>query len=107
MKPAVFWLKLSALSAFLLFVVFFQGVAAGGKDLDERCAFAGQELDQDYRILHPQEPLQLFPLTNKCNALYDTVPGWTNPALAVLAILTLSFFAAMLAALFIRLKSRL
>jgi hypothetical protein len=42
----------------------------------------------DYRVRYPHEPLQLFPLTNKCNALYDTVPGWTNPALAVLAVLT-------------------
>jgi hypothetical protein len=95
------------MSAFLMFVVFFQSVFAAGKDLDESCAFAGRDLDQNYRLSHPHEPLQLFPLANKCNALYDTVPAWTNPMLAVLAILTMSFFAVALATVFIRVKSRI
>jgi formate-dependent nitrite reductase membrane component NrfD len=47
-----------------------------------------------------------FPLTTKCNAEYDLVPAWANPALAVLALLTVSFLAMALAALIIRVKSR-
>ncbi len=34
------------------------------------------------------------------------LPAWTNPALAILAILTVSFFGAMPAALFIRIRGR-
>jgi hypothetical protein len=107
-KPTGFWLKLTVLSAFLLIVVFFQGVAAGGLDVGEACGLgAGQPYDHEYRSQHAHEQLQLFPLTTKCNAEYDLVPAWTNPALAVLALLTVCFFGAMLAALFIRVKSRL
>jgi hypothetical protein len=88
-------------------VVFFQGVAAGGLDVAEACELdAGQPYDHEYRSQHAHEQLQLFPLTTKCNAEYDLVPAWTNPALAILAILTVFFFGAMLAALFIRIRGR-
>jgi hypothetical protein len=108
MKRAESWLKLTLLSVLLLFVVFIQGVAAGGLDVAEACELgAGQAYDHEYRSQNAHEQLQLFPLTTKCNADYDLVPAWTNPALAVLAILTVAFFGAMLAALFIRVKSRL
>ncbi|TLM83227.1 PAS domain-containing protein [Pseudarthrobacter sp. NamE5] len=107
MKPSG-WLALSMLSAFLLFLVFFQGAAAGGLDVAEACALrAGQPYDHEYRRLHKDEQLQLFPLTTKCNAEYDLVPPWTNPALAVLALLMVACFAMALATLFIRVKSRL
>jgi hypothetical protein len=107
-EPAGFWLKLTVLSAFLLFVVFFQGVAVGGLDVVEACELdAGQPYDHEYRSQHTHEQLQLFPLTTKCNAEYDLVPAWTNPALAVLAVLTASFLTMALAALFIHVKSRL
>jgi glucan phosphoethanolaminetransferase (alkaline phosphatase superfamily) len=46
-------------------------------------------------------------LTTKCNAEYDLVPPWTNPALAILAILTASFLAMALASLFVRLRGKL
>lgn len=106
-KPAEFWLKLTVLSAFLLFVVFFQGVAPGGLDVAEACELgAGQTYDHQYRSQNAHEQHQLFPLTTKCNAEYDLVPPWTNPALAILAILTASFFGAMLAALVIPFRGR-
>lgn len=70
-KPAEFWLKLTALSAFLLVVVFFQGVFAGGLDVAEACELgAGQPYDHEYRSQN------------------------------------VSFFGAMLAALFIRIRGR-
>lgn len=105
-KRAGFWLKLTVLSAFLAFVVFFQGVAAGGLDVAEACGLAGQLYDREYRSQNAHEQLQLFPLTTRCNAEYDMVPAWTNPALAILAILTASCFGAMLAALFLRFRGR-
>ncbi|RDV12908.1 hypothetical protein DXK94_00010 [Arthrobacter sp. RT-1] len=105
-KPAG-WLALSVLSAVLLFVVFFIGVSAGGLDVGEVCELGGHRYDHEYRSQNAHEQLQLFPLTIKCNAEYDLVPPWTNPALAVLALLTLSFFAMALAVLFVRVRSRL
>lgn len=103
-NPTSVWLKLTLLSTFLLFLVFCQGIFASGKDIDETCAAAGEELDQEYRLQNAHEPLQLFPLHDKCNALYDTVPAWTNPALVVLAILTVSFFGAAFVSVFIRMN---
>jgi hypothetical protein len=106
-EPVGLWLKLTSLSAFLLVLVFCQGVFASGKDIDETCEFSGQEYDEEYRLQHAHEFSRLFPLTAPCNAFYDTVPAWTNPALVVLAILTVSFFAAALGSVFVRVKSRL
>ena len=77
------------------------------EDLDDTCLAAGQELDINYRLQNLHEPAQFFPLHNKCNALYDTVPDWVNPVLAFLAFLTVVFLVAMASALFIRVKSRL
>lgn len=106
-KPAEFWLKLSALSAFLTFLVFFQGAFASGLDVAEACELgAGQSYDREYRSQNAHEQLQLFPLTSKCNAEYGLVPPWTNPALAILAILTVFFIGAMLTSLFNRFKGR-
>lgn len=105
-KPAR-WLALTMLSAFLLVMVFLQGLSAGGLDVGEACELGGHRYDHEYRSQNAHEQLQLFPLTTKCNAEYDLVPPWTNPALAVLALLTGSFFVMALAALFTRVKSRL
>lgn len=105
-KPAGFWLKLSVQSAFLTFIVFFHGLSAGGLDVGEACELSGHVYDHEYRSQNAHEQLQLFPLTIKCNAEYDLVPAWTNPALVNLAILTVAFFGAMLATLFSRLRNR-
>lgn len=66
---------------------------------------AGQTYDHEYRSQNAHEQLQLFPLITKCTPEYDLVPAWTNPALVVLALLTVPFLAV--AALFIRVKNRL
>ncbi|TLM86283.1 hypothetical protein FDW83_00515 [Pseudarthrobacter sp. NamE2] len=87
------------LSAFLLVMVFFQGLSAGGLDVAEACELSGHLYDHEYRSQQAHEQLQMFPLTTKCNAEYDLVPPWINPVLAVLALLTVACFVAMLAAL--------
>lgn len=100
------WLALTMLSAFLLVMVFFQRLSAGGLDVAEACALrAGQPYDHEYHVAHPREQIQLFPLTAKCNAEYDLVPLWINPGLTVLATLTVLFFGATLAAQPRRLKT--
>ncbi|ACL42262.1 hypothetical protein Achl_4311 (plasmid) [Pseudarthrobacter chlorophenolicus A6] len=90
-KSPVAWLGLAVLSFLCLGPVFFVGIFAAGKDIDETCAAAGQTYDRVYRHLNWREPGQLYPLHNKCNAEYDTVPFWVNPVLAILAILTVVF----------------
>ncbi len=107
-RPLGFWLKLILLSACLLVSVFFQGLPAGGLDVAEACELrAGQTYDHEYHSSHYYEQLQVFPLTTKCNAEYDLVPPWINPALAILALLNASFIVAMLIDLSRRLRSRL
>ena len=107
MNTPGFWLGPTVTSVFMLGMVFLSGISATGKDLYDTCLAAGQELDTEYRLQNPHEPAQFFPLHNKCNAGYDTVPGWVNPVLAFLAILTVVLLVAMASAFFIRVKSRL
>ncbi|NEA66459.1 hypothetical protein [Streptomyces sp. SID12488] len=74
-------------SPFLLGITFFVGIFSGGHEIDETCASLGQPLDDQYRAEHWREPGQWFPLHNKCNADYDLVPVWVNPAIVVLTLL--------------------
>lgn len=90
--PIVGWFMLSFLSSVALGFTFFIGAfVASGKDIDETCAKAGQQLDRNYRAQNWQEPSQLFPLHDKCNAGYDMVPAWINPALVLFASLAAVF----------------
>jgi hypothetical protein len=107
MNTPGFWLGPTLTSVFMLGMVFLSGLSASGKDIDDTCLAAGQELDMNYRLQNVNESAQFFPLHNKCNALYDTVPGWVNPVLAFLALLTVMFLFAMASTLFVRVKSRL
>ncbi|MFI5961431.1 hypothetical protein ACIA8J_04620 [Streptomyces asoensis] len=85
---ALHWLTLSVLSGGALFVVWLWGVWSGGLDVAETCTLLrGQKYDADYRAEHWREPSQIFPLHNRCNASYDLVPAWINPALVLLALL--------------------
>ncbi|MBK3637387.1 hypothetical protein JHN52_31695 [Streptomyces sp. MBT97] len=85
---ALHWLTLSVLSGGALFVVWLWGVWSGGLDVAETCTLLrGQKYDEAYRAEHWREPSQIFPLHNRCNASYDLVPAWINPALVLLALL--------------------
>lgn len=82
------WLGL-ALLAFLAFgFTVVAGWAASGKNIYHGCATAHQTLDRSYLDQHYREFGQLFPMRNKCNADYDLIPGWINPALVVFAVVT-------------------
>lgn len=80
------WLGAALLVLLALLATAFVGGWAGGKDIDEACAAAGQVVDQRYRAEHWREPGRLFPMHNRCNADHDLVPGWVNPALVILAV---------------------
>lgn len=88
------WLALSFLSFIAIGVTYFIGLSASGKDIDETCAKAGQLLDRNYRAQNWLEPGRFFPSHNKCNASYDMVPVWVNPALVIFAVLTATFICA-------------
>jgi hypothetical protein len=91
------WLGLSFLSFLAIGVTYFIGIFAPGKDIDETCASAGQVLDENYRAQNWQEPSRFFPLHDKCNAGYDMIPAWVNPALVIFSVLTVAFICAMVA----------
>ncbi len=68
-------------------VTWFIGAFSGSSlDPEESCHAAGTTYDEAYRSAHWREPSRLFPLHNKCNAAYDLVPAWVNPALVLLLL---------------------
>lgn len=88
---------LSFLSSVALGFTFIIGAfVAPGHQIDETCGKAGQLLDRNYRAQNWQEPSQFFPLHNKCNAGYDMVPAWINPALVFFAALAAVFLCIFL-----------
>ncbi len=63
--------------------VWLSGAFSGGLDVQESCRLTHhQRYDSAYRLAHAGEFQRLFPLRNKCNASYDLVPAWVNPAVA-------------------------
>jgi hypothetical protein len=84
-KVARVWFRVSALSFTLLAGITFVQVSTFTRDLDHTCEAAGQALDINYRLRHQHDGTFYFPLQNRCNPVYDTVPQWVNPVLAILA----------------------
>lgn len=59
--------------------------AFAGLDVEETCTLVQhQEFDEGYWAAHVRSSL-LPPYRTPCNAGYDMVPGWVNPAIAVSA----------------------
>lgn len=84
------WAVLSVLSATTTGAVYFVGMFSGGHEIDETCAQVGEAYDPTYRSTHWQEPGRWFPLHNRCHAGFDLVPAWVNPALVLLALVTVA-----------------
>jgi hypothetical protein len=58
-----------------------------GLEVGETCTlFEEQVFDPEYWAAHRQDS-PLPPYSSPCNAEYDMVPGWVNPAIAVTAAL--------------------
>ncbi|SIN41036.1 hypothetical protein [Micromonospora cremea] len=69
-------------------ITWFRGAFSGAfMNAEESCHSAGATYDGAYRSAHWQEPSRWFPLHNKCNATFDLVPAWVNPALVLLPLL--------------------
>ncbi|MFI5928893.1 hypothetical protein ACIA3K_23385 [Micromonospora sp. NPDC051543] len=61
---------------------------------EESCRQAGVSYDSAYRAVHWRESSRWFPLRDRCNATYDLVPVWVNPALVLLSLLAVSCIGA-------------
>lgn len=94
--PPLFWFGNMLAALFFAYVVWIWGAFSGGLDIKETCGARGQTYDPVYRHLNWQEPGRYFPLHNKCNADYDVVPFWVNPAVVLLVLLAATFAACCL-----------
>lgn len=95
-KAARFWFRASAVSLTLLVGFTLVQVSDFTHDLYRTCEAAGQPLDINYRLRHQHDGTFYFPLQNRCNPVYDTVPAWVNPVLAILAtILAIALIGAL------------
>ncbi|WP_146069210.1 hypothetical protein [Arthrobacter sp. ZGTC412] len=88
------WIQLGIFSAFMVPVLLFFGILTGGLDDQETCGIRHQQhYDREYRKAHPEHAgRNIFPLSNKCNADYDMVPFWMNPAVVGFALLAVGAF---------------
>ncbi|MEU8792209.1 hypothetical protein [Streptomyces sp. NPDC048643] len=91
-KTPGWFLVTAGLCLVAMLVTWIVGALAGSSmDAEESCHAAGTTYDRAYRSVHWQEPSRWFPLHNKCNAGFDLVPVWVNPALVVLPLLAVTF----------------
>lgn len=104
-RPLV-WAAMAGLSTIAFMITFFLGLVPSGLDVRDACTKAGETYDSQYRSENWKEPGRFFPLHNKCNASYDTVPAWVNPALVVFAVLAVAFLAAFIVVLTNRIANR-
>lgn len=83
------WFAHAAWASFYLTVaVWLRGLLSTGLNSGDVCTYSRhQPVDDAYREAHRDDWFRLFPLSNKCNADYDLVPAWVNPAVAVFVLL--------------------
>ena len=93
-KNRIGWILVGIASAFMVPILLFFGIGIGGLDNEEACRLSHhQEYDQEYRTSHPEHAnKKIFPMSNKCNADYDMVPLWINPAVVGFALLSVGAF---------------
>jgi len=102
----LFWLANMIVALVFAAAVWMHGAFVGGMDIVSTCATRGQPWDTEYSRQNRRDSAGFFPLHNECNAGYDLVPVWLNPAVAFLALLALAFAAACLVSLTLRLRRR-
>ena len=71
--------------------------AFAGLDVGDTCLFGeGQDFDLQYWATHRHDS-PLPPYSTPCNAEYDMVPAWVNPAIAVAAAVCAMSLAGLVA----------
>ncbi|MGW1255654.1 hypothetical protein ACWD5Q_10795 [Streptomyces sp. NPDC002513] len=96
-RRPLWWTRVCSVAFFAGLASWIWGVFRTGLDVRETCQFVHhQYYDRAYRDAHAAEFQKFFPLHNKCNAHFDLVPPWLNPALVVCAVISLAAIAALL-----------
>jgi hypothetical protein len=89
-RRPMWWTRLCSVSLFAGLASWIRGVFSAGLDLRETCQYVHDErYDAAYWESRTDEFRKLFPLHNNCNAHFDLVPGWVNPAIVVCAVISL------------------
>ena len=79
------WVHAAGAALLITAVSWTTGVLSQGWDMAEDCARHGQTVDESYQEHHLQDASHWFPLHSRCNAHYDLVPAWVNPAIVISA----------------------
>ncbi len=82
--PSAVWLVATVTAVLLAVCLYGYGFVQGSLDLRDACAAEGQSVDNSF--LMTQRPGGPFPLSQPCNAAYDLVPSFVNPAIVVLLV---------------------
>lgn len=91
--------RAAGICGYVAVLAWLWGVTRDGLDIDETCRVVhGQEYDRSYHEAHLADYFRPFPLSLKCNAGYDLVPGWVNPVVAVFSVLFLLCFVGLVVA---------
>ncbi|GAA1359414.1 hypothetical protein [Streptomyces beijiangensis] len=96
-RRPMWWTRLCSVALLVGLASWIRGVFSTGLDLRKTCQFVHhQRYDAAYWESHTAEFRKLFPLHNKCNAHFDLVPGWVDPAVVVCAVVSLVAVAVLL-----------
>jgi hypothetical protein len=79
------WVYAVGAALLITAVSWTTGMFSQAWDLAEDCARHGQTVDESYQEHHLRDAHHWFPLHSRCNAHYDLVPAWVNPAIVISA----------------------
>ncbi|MEV5985454.1 hypothetical protein AB0L85_10570 [Streptomyces sp. NPDC052051] len=95
-RRPMWWTRVCSVSLFAGLAAWLWGVFSGGLDVRTLCVQGHHErYDAAYWDSHAEEFRRLFPLHNKCNAHYDLVPTWVNPAMVICAVVAVAALAVL------------
>ncbi|WP_037840738.1 hypothetical protein [Streptomyces sp. NRRL F-5126] len=96
-RRPMWWTRLCSVALFAGLASWVWGVLSEGLDEREECGLRHHQVyDGAYRAAHEQQGRSLFPLHDKCNAHYDLVPAWVNPAIVGCAVVAAAALAVLL-----------
>jgi hypothetical protein len=98
----------AALSWMAMGYVWTYGMFSTALYVEKQCVFQHHvRFDAEYYSEHAEEFKRLFPLHEKCNADYDMVPAWVNPAIVVLGVLGVVLLVAQIASAIVHYRKEL
>ncbi|MGW5093196.1 hypothetical protein ACWEQ1_02520 [Streptomyces nodosus] len=95
-RRPLWWTRLCSVSLFGGLACWIWGGLRQGLIVSDACLVRHQPYDKAYWDSHAEEFGKFFPLHNKCNAHFDLVPVWVNPAIVVSGVVSLAAVAVLL-----------